>query len=96
MKRIYDSPIEPNIRLMLLKHDIKDLGLSSLPNELQEYHKENGYQTQHFDLKITYDYLSVDDVLKRLLPPGLEIPTSFEQAGHIGECDKITWTIMYF
>eukprot|EP00656_Telonema_subtile_P052645 TRINITY_DN7393_c0_g1_i1.p2 TRINITY_DN7393_c0_g1~~TRINITY_DN7393_c0_g1_i1.p2 ORF type:complete len:328 (+),score=91.14 TRINITY_DN7393_c0_g1_i1:83-1066(+) len=34
-------------------------------------------------LKLGYDLLTADQVLKKLLPAGLDIPSSFEQVGHI-------------
>eukprot|EP01041_Mallomonas_annulata_P013343 gene13343-28266_t len=86
MKRIYDSPNEPNIRLLLLKENITDLNLLNLPQELIEYHSSHGDKlklTQKFELNINYEYLGVDEVLKKILPKDVEVPCSFEQAGHI-------------
>ena len=38
---------------------------------------------QPYILKLGYEHLTVEEVLHKLLPPGSEVPSSFEQAGHI-------------
>jgi tRNA (guanine37-N1)-methyltransferase len=45
---------------------------------------ENDGKVENFTLNIGYDYFSVEEVLKRCLPNNIkEIPSSFEQIGHI-------------
>ena len=37
---------------------------------------------QRYDLKIGYDYFNADEILKKILPSELEVPSSFEQVFH--------------
>merc|ERR1719199_2339864 len=60
---------------------------SSLPSAERDWVAE---QLSHADVQLAthtvrlgYDYFSVDEVLRKLLPVGMEIPSSFEQAGQI-------------
>ena len=73
-------PDNPDDRLLLLKENIL---FHTLPMELQEYHKNmSQLKIKKFDLKIDYNYLSVEDVLKKILPKEItEIPSSFECIG---------------
>ena len=54
-----------------------------IPSDLLEYHSANGFAYETFPLQLSYDNYSVDEVLQKVLPPNTEIPSSFEQAGHI-------------
>ena len=36
-----------------------------------------------YQLQLGYEHLSVEEVLRKVLPNGVEIPSSFEQVGHI-------------
>ncbi len=83
MKRIIDIPDEPTMRLLLLNENIIDVSLEGLPESLKAYAKEMHATPMPHTVTIGYDHLVVEDVLKKILPPGVEIPSSFEQAGHI-------------
>lgn len=59
---------------------VSDLELSSLPQELQDFVKENGGIPVRHVLRVGYDQLRVDEVLKKILPPELsEVQTAYEQ-----------------
>ena len=81
-------------RLILLNPDISmehfkgAAGGSGEPSTLLTQHhldfcSQNGGEPVPFDLKLGYDNLAVDEVLKKLLPAGSEVPSSFEQVGHV-------------
>jgi len=90
MKRILDATgpdgsADPLHRLVLLSEAFgSDLSLSSLGPQLQQFIRENGPGVpEPYSLKLGYEHLSVEEVLRKVLPSGSEIPSSFEQAGHI-------------
>ena len=68
-------------RLVLLSESIKSINeLTSLPS-LQSSVEVLGVIP--YELQLGYEHLSVEEVLKKILPAGVEIPSSFEQVGHI-------------
>eukprot|EP00927_Polykrikos_kofoidii_P018488 TRINITY_DN18575_c2_g1_i1.p1 TRINITY_DN18575_c2_g1~~TRINITY_DN18575_c2_g1_i1.p1 ORF type:complete len:516 (+),score=89.31 TRINITY_DN18575_c2_g1_i1:126-1673(+) len=70
---------------VLLARDLKDV--SDLPVSEKEWLQGQLSSTQiqltSFEVRLDYDHFTVEEVLKKLLPAGMEVPTSFEQAGHI-------------
>ena len=83
MKRILDNPDDPSTKFFLLSEDVQDLALSTLPGELQRFARERNAEPMPYTLKLGYEHLGVEEVLKQILPSGVDIPSSFEQAGHI-------------
>jgi len=65
MKRILEIPEEPQFRLLLLSEDIKDPSLQELPEHLRNFCKVNRGEPQTYHIKLGYDNLSVEEVLKR-------------------------------
>jgi len=55
----------------------------ALPAHLQALIAADGLDWSTFDYEFDYSHLSADQVLKQLLPAGVEVPTSFECVGHI-------------
>ena len=81
MKRIVDIKDDSLSKYLLLSEEIKDLELSGLPKELLDFNLlHQGIPTRYM-LKLTYEHLAVDEVLKQIMPKNMEIPSSFEQAG---------------
>eukprot|EP00742_Colponemidia_sp_Colp-10_P004034 GILJ01004304.1.p1 GENE.GILJ01004304.1~~GILJ01004304.1.p1 ORF type:complete len:487 (+),score=83.35 GILJ01004304.1:91-1461(+) len=76
-------PEERNTKLLLLSENIKSIALEGLPAELVEFVRSSGAVPVQRDLLLGYEYWSTDHVLKKLLPAGLEVPSSFETIGHI-------------
>ena len=83
MKRIFDIPGEPNSRLLLLSEEVSDVSLSCLPEQLNKFNDEMGGVPQYYEMKIGYNEMTVEGILRRLLPANIEIPSSYEQAGHL-------------
>ena len=80
LQAVRPAPGAPDERLVLLHADAgADLaGLSEAARSLLAQRSLEPYE-----LRLGYEYLLADAVLKTLLPPGLEAPTSFETVGHI-------------
>jgi hypothetical protein len=80
MKRVYDDPDDTERRILVLGDKVSDLDLSSLPSDLQEFVRANGGVPVRHVLRVGYDQLRVDEVLKKLLPLELsEVQTAYEQ-----------------
>jgi tRNA (guanine37-N1)-methyltransferase len=80
-------PIVPDttaeMKLFLLSEQVKDLDLAELPAEMRDFVVAEGVERLHHPVHISYEYFSAEAVLRKLLPEGLEVPSSFEQVGHI-------------
>ena len=89
MKRIFDAEMDgvkqEERRLILLSEtNGDDLLLTNIPENLKSYNLKNGGIPEIYMLKISYENIPVDEVLRKLLPEDVtEIPSSFEQVGHI-------------
>ena len=81
MKRIVDIPEDQSFKYLLLSEDIRDVSLSELPQHLIEFLTQREAIAAPYTMRIGYDNLAVEEVLKKVLPDGVEIPSSFEQAG---------------
>mmetsp|Transcript_4741 Transcript_4741/g.7964 ORF Transcript_4741/g.7964 Transcript_4741/m.7964 type:complete len:495 (-) Transcript_4741:65-1549(-) len=81
MKKIHDVPGEPDLRFILLNESISSA--DTLPHHLILFNEEQGGVLGQYELKLGYNDLSVDEVLRRLLPDVSEVPSSFEQVGHV-------------
>eukprot|EP00962_Isochrysis_galbana_P056489 scaffold28499_cov101-Isochrysis_galbana.AAC.3 len=84
------KPIQPNsdqpsgtTRLLLLAEGVSDLALTGLPEELRQYVQQEGGVAVHHHVQLGYDKFSAEQVLRKLLPAGLEVPSAYEQVGHI-------------
>lgn len=89
MKRIYDiekdGVKDEERRLVILAEELgDDLLLPNLPQELKDFNMKNNGIPEIFMLKVSYENIPVDEVLRKILPAEItEIPSSFEQVGHI-------------
>jgi len=75
-------PDKGSTKKILLKEELKDPGLSELPEDTRKFVLENSQVTKH-NLKLSYAHLTSNQVLAQLLPPDLPLVTSFECVGHI-------------
>jgi tRNA (guanine37-N1)-methyltransferase len=84
MKKVYEVKNEPDKRIILLSEQYSMDGfLSSIPSNLKQQLEDIQAVPVEYKVEITYDLLSADEVLTKLLPPNTEIPSSYEQVGHI-------------
>ncbi|KAJ9524646.1 hypothetical protein QJQ45_024270, partial [Haematococcus lacustris] len=67
-------------RLLLLEPYAGDVGL---PEPVQQAASKHGLALTSYDLPLSYEQHNVDQVLKKLLPAGVDAPASFETVGHI-------------
>jgi len=63
-------------RLLLLMKKEEELDLQRLLNAIP-------YETKEQEVEVNYDHLTAQEILSKLLPPDVEVPTSFETIGHI-------------
>jgi len=95
MKRILDNPSDEKTKLFLLSENIRDTSLADLPEELRRFaHDKNAEPIPH-TLHIGYEHLGVEEVLKQIIPAGIEAPSSFEQAGHIAHMNLRSEALPY-
>ena len=84
MKKILNVDDDPNSRLLLLSEDkVKATDGSDLPKELKSFIQERGGTITSHLMTLTYDNLSVEEVLQYFFPDRVDTPTSFEQCGHL-------------
>ena len=70
-------------RLLLLSEAVRGLELAELPVEVREFAFAEGAQPVRYTLRLGYEILTAEQVLRQLLPAGIEVPSAFEQVGHI-------------
>ncbi|KAK9840974.1 hypothetical protein WJX81_003444 [Elliptochloris bilobata] len=70
-------------RLLLLSEQLGTEGLGALDEARRALVEEAGLQVVHHDVTVAYPHLTADQVLRRLLPRGTEVPCAFETVGHI-------------
>ncbi|XP_019415996.1 PREDICTED: tRNA (guanine(37)-N1)-methyltransferase 2-like [Lupinus angustifolius] len=84
VKPITEDPSCQKNRYLLLSEEVKSLDLSDIPEEkLNELKSLCEFEVLPYSLTLGYSYWNVDHVLKQILPPGVEVPSSFETIGHI-------------
>ena len=84
-KKIYDVTGDKDRRLLVLSEEVgNDLTLAMLPSTATEFIQQHDGHVESFQLQIGYEQLSVEVILRQLLPASVvDIPSSFEQVGHI-------------
>lgn len=73
-----DSPM----RLILLRPDVNE-DLHTLPEALRKRIAEVGAGTITMEVQVGYEQLRADEVLRQVLPEGVDVPTGYEVAGHV-------------
>lgn len=73
----------PKSRLLLLSEAVKCVGLLDIPDNLREQVLAEGATPIRHEQQLGYEHLSAEQVLRRLLPQGMEVPSAFEQVGHV-------------
>lgn len=72
-------------RLVLLNDRVVDDSLQGVPEDklsAVKAHVET-FDMTTYEVPLTYEYFNAAQALSKLLPPGVEIPSSFETIGHV-------------
>ncbi|XP_042064277.1 tRNA (guanine(37)-N1)-methyltransferase 2-like isoform X2 [Salvia splendens] len=84
IKPVTEDPTSDKNRYLLLSEKIKSPELSEIPagkvDELKELFE---IQVVPYSMTLGYSYWAADHILKQILPPGLDVPSSFETIGYI-------------
>ncbi|KAI9917392.1 hypothetical protein PsorP6_013227 [Peronosclerospora sorghi] len=90
LRNVVPDPMNPdpyknaNSKLILLNAKVTDMKtLEPLTRPLVEFLKQESLAFVHHTIELDYSYFAVDQVLKAILPKGIDIPSSFETVGHI-------------
>jgi len=77
------SPSPGTTKLVLLSQDITGEKLEGLDPELRDFAFSEGATAVPHTLSLGYESFTADQVLRRVLPEGMDVPSSYEQVGHI-------------
>ncbi|GJP71216.1 hypothetical protein CLOP_g2062 [Closterium sp. NIES-67] len=83
LRHILPHPSDASLRLVLLDDVIKDATKDLPPAIRQQLQGEGLFNVATHDQCLDYSYWPADHILRKLLPPGVEVPTAFETVGHI-------------
>ncbi|KAG7673758.1 hypothetical protein KSW81_006949 [Nannochloris sp. 'desiccata'] len=92
LRNVMDIPGDDESRLLLLQEGLTIEEFyerqisgepSSPPLTLHDIITRDSLEITDATVQLTYDDVSLGDVLHRLLPENIEVPSSFEQVGHI-------------
>nr|XP_009783387.1 PREDICTED: tRNA (guanine(37)-N1)-methyltransferase 2 isoform X2 [Nicotiana sylvestris] len=79
LKPITEDPTNEKTRFMIFSEKVKRPDLSDIPaQKLAELKGLCQFEVAPYLLTLGYSYWSADHILKQILPPGLEVPSSFE------------------
>ncbi|KAI6681796.1 hypothetical protein NL676_035677 [Syzygium grande] len=79
VKPITEDPTCERNRLLILSEKVQHSDLSDIPEQvLDEVKKLCEIEVVPYSLTLGYSYWGADHLLKQILPPGVEVPTSFE------------------
>jgi tRNA (guanine37-N1)-methyltransferase len=79
---VADSQGDPRYRLLLLAPGTS-AAVGDLPAAVRALVESGEAEVTTHSVETDYAHRSADDVLTRLLPDGIEVPSSFETIGHI-------------
>ncbi|KAJ8624277.1 hypothetical protein MRB53_032807 [Persea americana] len=79
VKHITEDPSCEKNRYMILSERIQNPDLSEIPEQkLDDLKKLCELEVVPYSLTLGYSYWGADYILKQILPPGVEVPSSFE------------------
>ena len=81
LKCVVMDPETPDgsIKRVLFDEKIKDI--KTLPSEIHSFIEK--FPVVEHSIELSYSYFSMDEVLSQILPKEIDIPSSFEIAGHV-------------
>lgn len=80
----YSCCIQTLLRVVRFSRVNDDLEVHQLPEIMQDFAKSVEAEIKDYMFELTYDYWTSEQILRAILPDDLEVPTSFETIGHIG------------
>ncbi|CAI5531749.1 unnamed protein product [Closterium sp. Naga37s-1] len=83
LRHILPHPSDASLRLVLLDDVIKDASTDLPVAVRQQLQQEGLWNVTTYEQRLDYSYWPADHILRKLLPPGVEVPTAFETVGHI-------------
>ena len=83
VKPIMPDESDDSARLVLMAETITGVGLEELPDELRAFVLAERAQPRLYKLELGYEHLTVEQALRRIIPAGMEVPSAFEQCGHV-------------
>ncbi|XP_078443285.1 S-adenosyl-L-methionine-dependent methyltransferases superfamily protein [Wolffia australiana] len=84
IKPITEDPSTEKNRFLILSEKIQDPELSEIPGEvLKPLEELSAIEVVPYSLTLGYSYWGADHILRQILPPGLDVPSSFETIGHV-------------
>ncbi|KAF3337882.1 tRNA (guanine(37)-N1)-methyltransferase [Carex littledalei] len=93
IKPIVEDPECEKNRLAILSERIQSTDLSEIPEQILESVKKLcEIEVIPHSLTLGYSYWGADHILKQILPPGVEVPSSFETTGHVAHlniCEEL-------
>ncbi|XP_020111520.1 tRNA (guanine(37)-N1)-methyltransferase [Ananas comosus] len=96
IKPITEDPDCEKNRLAVLSERIQNPDLSEIPDEkLDSLKKLCNFEAVPYSLTLGYSYWSADHILKKILPAGVEVPSSFETIGHIAHLNISDELLLY-
>ncbi|KAI9229967.1 MAG: guanine(37)-N1-methyltransferase [Piptocephalis tieghemiana] len=81
MRNITEDGDSKSTRLLLFRRDIHSA--DELGDKVRKSIHEVGGQYLSHTISLDYAFWSADEILRSILPEGMEVPTSFETIGHI-------------
>ena len=79
-RNIVINPNDPQTKLLLLNKDISD---SDIPEEIQNLITKNNLSTTKVEIEYSASDLSYYELLEKILPQGMVIPSGFETIGQV-------------
>ncbi|XP_047308944.1 tRNA (guanine(37)-N1)-methyltransferase 2 [Impatiens glandulifera] len=96
VKPINEDPTSEKTRYLVLSEKVQHSDLSDIPSEkIDELKLLFEVEVVPYSLTLGYSYWGADHVLKQILPPGVEVPSSFETVGHIAHLNLTDDTLPY-
>ncbi|XP_039041376.1 tRNA (guanine(37)-N1)-methyltransferase 1 isoform X2 [Hibiscus syriacus] len=84
VKPITEDPTSEKTRYVILSEIVQNPDLSDIQSQiLDELKKLCEIEVVPYSLTLGYSYWTADHILKQILPPGVEVPSSFETIGHV-------------
>ncbi|XP_028807547.1 tRNA (guanine(37)-N1)-methyltransferase 2 [Neltuma alba] len=96
VKPITEDPTCEKNRYLILSESVQNQDLSDIPEKkLEELKGLCEIEVLPYTLTLGYSYWTADHVLKQILPPGVEVPSSFETIGHIAHLNLHDGLLQY-